>query len=50
MTKTEIINEINRLERMNKAIENNPRKTRNEFFYTQINNSEIKKLKKLLDK
>ena len=50
MTKTEIINEINRLEKMNEAIENNPNPTRNEGFYLQINKTEIKRLKEMLDK
>ena len=50
MTRTEIINEINRLEKINKAIENNPNPTRNEEFYLQINKAEIKRLKEILDK
>lgn len=50
MTKIEIINEINRLERMNEAIKNTEPHTRNEQFYLSINKHEIIRLKKLLDK
>ena len=50
MTRTEIINEINRLEKMNEAIKNTEPHTRNEQFYLSISQSEIIRLKKLLDK
>ena len=50
MTKTEIINEINRLEKMNEAIKNTKPYTRNDQFYLSINENEIIKLKEMLDK
>ena len=50
MTRTEIIKEINRLEKMNEAIKNTKPYTRNDQFYLSINESEIVRLKKLLDK
>lgn len=50
MKRTEIINEINRLEKMNEAIKNTEPHTRNEQFYLSINENEIERLKKLLDK
>ena len=50
MTKTEIINEINRLEKMNEAIKNTEPHTRNEQFYLSINKHEIIRLKEMLDK
>jgi hypothetical protein len=48
MTKTEIINEINRLEKMNKGLKNATVYCRNTQFFIQINTNEIKRLKGLL--
>lgn len=49
MTKKEIMNEIKRLETMNEKLTKGLQ-TYNTKFYIQINNGEIKRLKKILDK
>lgn len=48
MKRNEILNEIKRLEKMNEQFEKGYQPY-NTQFYVQINNNEIKRLKKMLD-
>jgi hypothetical protein len=50
MNRNEMIKEIERLEKLNENIRNSKPWTRNCNFYLSINEHEIKRLKKMLDK